>query len=222
MGQKQSRISQAAIRILKVLIEANAVAGKSLKGKDILAATGLSEEEHDAADTFLLQQGYVEGTMDGLDGSRWLTGNGIEFYENSESSPANIQIGAIFQGSVKESQIQAFASAIDSNIHQVVVNTELDEIRKAIAQTVEEMVEKVKGDLELDALAVYVQTAKDFKQEIEEKHPNKATLHRFLGILSFLGSFESTMQFGERTLQLAEKVAPYLPVLLAYLSKLLS
>ena len=222
MNQGHSKISKAALEILEVLIEANAVGGKTLKSKDILAVTGLPEELYDTADSFLLQQNYVEGTAGGLEGLRWLTGRGIEFYENSQNPPATIQIGAIFQGSVEQSQIQAFVSAIDSNIQQVVQSTNTDEILEVISKTIEEMVGKVKEDLNIDELAFYVQAAKDFRQEIAKERPDKSVLHRLLGILSFLGSFESTIQFGDRTLRLAKQVTPYLPVLLAYLSQLLS
>jgi len=93
-----------------------------LEEPDIIEATDLSIEEFDTVDNFLLQQGYVEGTFGGLDGRRWLTGDGIEFYEHSKDPQPNIQIGPIFQGSIEQSKIQAFVSAFDSDIQQAILN----------------------------------------------------------------------------------------------------
>ncbi len=57
---------------------------------NIYDSVNLPEREFDSADTYLLQQKYVEGTMGGMDGSRWLTGAGIEFYEENISEIESI------------------------------------------------------------------------------------------------------------------------------------
>ncbi|OGP82476.1 MAG: hypothetical protein A2Z08_03515 [Deltaproteobacteria bacterium RBG_16_54_11] len=80
--KKRSKIIINAIKILKYLIDNNAMVGKSIKVKDIYDSVNLPREEFDSADTYLLQQKYVEGTLGGMDGSRWLTGAGVEFEEN--------------------------------------------------------------------------------------------------------------------------------------------
>lgn len=46
---------------------------------------GLPEKEFDSADTYLVQQEYVECTMGGTAGSRWLTGRGVDFYEENKA-----------------------------------------------------------------------------------------------------------------------------------------
>ena len=83
--KKRSKIVKNALKILGYLIDINAMAGGGIKVRDLYNSVDLSDEEFDSADTYLLQQEYVEGTMGGMDGSRWLTGSGVEFYELNNS-----------------------------------------------------------------------------------------------------------------------------------------
>jgi predicted nucleotide-binding protein len=82
---KKSKIINNAVKILGHLINNNAMAGGDIKLKEIFNSVGLPEKEFDSADTYLLQQKYVQGTMGGMDGSRWLTGRGVDFYEENSS-----------------------------------------------------------------------------------------------------------------------------------------
>lgn len=88
--EKRSKIIINAVKILNYLIDNDAMAGGDIKVKDIYDSVSLPEKEFDSADTYLLQQKYVEGTMGGMDGSRWLTGSGVEFYEENISEMESI------------------------------------------------------------------------------------------------------------------------------------
>ncbi len=83
--RKKSKIANNALEIIQYLIDNNAMAGGDIKVQDIYNSVGLSEADFDSADMYLLQQKYIEGTMGGMDGSRWLTGSGIDFYEETGS-----------------------------------------------------------------------------------------------------------------------------------------
>lgn len=83
--KKRSKIIINAVKILGYLIDNNAMAGGGVKAQDIYNSVGLPEKEFDAADTYLLQQKYVDGTMGGMEGSRYLTGSGVEFYEENNT-----------------------------------------------------------------------------------------------------------------------------------------
>ncbi len=83
--KKRSKIIINAIKILDYLIDNDAMAGGGVKVQDIFDALNLPEKEFDIADTYLLQQKYVDGTMGGMEGSRYLTGSGVEFYEENSS-----------------------------------------------------------------------------------------------------------------------------------------
>jgi len=83
--KKRSKIIINAVKILDYLIDNDAMAGGGVKVKSIYDSVGLSKKEFDAADIFLLQQKYVGGTMGGMDGSRYLEGSGVEFYEENSS-----------------------------------------------------------------------------------------------------------------------------------------
>lgn len=88
--KKRSKIVINAVKILNYLIDKNAMGGGNIKVRNIYDSVNLPEGEFDSADTYLLQQKYVEGTMGGMDGSRWLTGAGIEFYEENISEIESI------------------------------------------------------------------------------------------------------------------------------------
>jgi predicted nucleotide-binding protein len=83
---RQSKLMGNALRILGFLVENNILAGRGMTLNKLIQSTGIPEEEFDSADIYLLQQKYIEGTMGGKQGSRWVTGHGIEFYENKTGS----------------------------------------------------------------------------------------------------------------------------------------
>lgn len=83
---KETSITESAATILEVLVRRGAVAGYEVKVQDLVAASGLSNSEFDRADTYLLQAGYVKGTMGGRDGSRWVTPGGIQFHQSRSGS----------------------------------------------------------------------------------------------------------------------------------------
>lgn len=89
-----SKIIHNAVKILGYLIDNDAMSGNNIKLQDIFDFLGLLEKEFDSADTYLLQQRYVEGTMGGMTGNRWLTARGVDFYEENKSilkTETNIQ-----------------------------------------------------------------------------------------------------------------------------------
>lgn len=221
-GISSTPLFDNALRILEVLVRSNAIGGKTLSGYQIIARTGLTKEEFWAADEFLLQQGYCKGTTGALEGRRWLTGKGIEFYVESTNRTPSIQIGAIFQGPVESSQIQAFATAVNSSVQQVVESTDPEALLEAVRRVVEDMVQAVKSELSLDELASYTRFARELVQELDKEKLDKARIHHLLSGLSFLGDLEGAIAFGERALRLAQIVLPYVPVLLGYLNQMLS
>jgi predicted nucleotide-binding protein len=110
--------------IVSVLSSKGAVAGRDVKARDLLKASGLSDGDFDAADTYLFQAGYVEGTMGGLDGSRWLTPAGIESYHRTVESKQSSQNRD--EGGVVESQDQPDAKKV------FVVHGRNDDARRAM------------------------------------------------------------------------------------------
>jgi len=214
-----------ALLILGELIKANTVGGcNQLQVGSILQSLGMSEGEFWPADSFLTQQGFVKGTMGGTSGIRWITATGVEYYESNKNPVPLIQIGAIIQGSVENSQIQAIASAVNSTVRQVVENTSTEDFRQIIAAAVEDMVQAVKGELNadenVDALSEYLKLAKDFQRETARQPPDKSILRRLLSGLSFLADVEGTVSFGDRALKLAERVLPYVSLIVSYLNRL--
>jgi predicted nucleotide-binding protein len=81
---KKNKIINNAINILDYLINKDAfAANRDIKLQEIFNSVDLEEKEFDSADNYLLEQGYVDGTVGGMEGSRWLTGRGIEFHQKN-------------------------------------------------------------------------------------------------------------------------------------------
>jgi len=220
MAEPRSQILKDALAILKVLVEANAMAGYDMTCRDILARAELTEDRFWPADAFLSERGCTEATMGGLDGVRSLTASGVEFFERSFQPSPVIQIGAVFQGDVKSSSVQAIANAVNSSVRQVIETSDPAEVREELERAIEDMVAAVKDLLDSAQLATYAGAARDLKAEMAKNKPDISIMRRLLGTLSFLGDLEGTIALAERALQLAETVAPYLPLLIAYLNRL--
>ena len=83
--KKANKIIVNALKILDYLIDNNAMNGKGAKVRDIFESLDLSDEDFEVADTYLLQQKHVDGTMGGIDRSRYLQSSGVNFFENNSS-----------------------------------------------------------------------------------------------------------------------------------------
>lgn len=303
-----SDIVESALILLGILMEEGATGSRQLTAGELRAKSGLSPDEFDQADNFLLKGHYVEGTMDGDKGGRWLTPDGINYYQaqmadryplsqmakraaklimikakthkvyrdeiraeleidektcaqtmqeladfgliqessqvqqpgfsrvnltaegrravrsnfKRESIGPVQQIGAIFQGPVSQSNIQAVAQAYRSTVQQTIEAADVEELRTTIIDTIESMVNAIKADLTTDQLAVYAQAAHELKNEINADQPQPSRLHGILSILAFLGDLEGTLELGERSLKLAATIGPSLVVLLQAISQLLA
>jgi len=141
-------------------------------------------------------------------------------YESSMNQTPQVQIGAIFHGPVEGSQIQAFASAVNSSVQQAVSNTSSEEIKDVILDLVEDIVTSVKNELSVDELVEYASIAKGFKEEIAKEEPDKKILREFMSKLSFLSDVEGIISLSERAFFLAERVMPYIPVLIGYINNM--
>src|SRR5688572_11925979 len=112
-----SDVISDAMLIIRCLYDTGAVSAGSVdfKGRELIKLTGLSESEVDAADTYLLQAGFVEGT-NGLDGSRWLTPSGVERFGKEKAN--RIPLSALAERIaryVSEQSSDPASKAIDSN-----------------------------------------------------------------------------------------------------------
>lgn len=83
--KKVNKIIANAVKIVDYLIENNAMYGNGAKVRDIFESLDLTNDDFDVADTYLLQQKYIDGTIGGMDGSRYLQSSGVNFYENNSS-----------------------------------------------------------------------------------------------------------------------------------------
>lgn len=133
-----------------------------------------------------------------------------------ETPSVTQQIGAIIQGSVSGSTIQAAAHVYQSVLQQSVQTGDTDGLVEAISKMTDEMVEVVSADLTTDQLHAYKTAARDLKEQLHEEEKNLSIFQRVVATLSFFDDLDGTLEFGEKSLRLATRVAPYvLPLLQA-------
>lgn len=124
-----------------------------------------------------------------------------------EDTPASVtSVGAIFHGPVTSSNVQSAANIVNSTVKLAVDATgDRDRLLDQVDQTLRTMVEAVTDLLDEEGLQEYRRVADEFFEEIKEETPDRLHLRRLLNTLSFLSDTEGT-------LQLAARVAPYLPL----------
>jgi len=213
------KMLESALRVVEILLGAGVpVDGFSVR--EIMHRAGLTYEEYEPMDEFLVTQRYVNGTVGTLDARRWISPTGLEFYQSMKNQVPQAG-GPNYYGPVRAQQFQAVGNQVNSQLTQEIHNASIKDIQQALIKTVEEMVNIVKDELDGNELALYMHTAEEFKQEIAKPNLDKKAVHRWLSMLAFLSDVEGTLQLGERTLGLAFAVIPYLPALADALHNLL-
>jgi len=133
-------------------------------------------------------------------------------FQQLPSSPS-IQAGAIFNGPVTGGNIQAFASAIDSEISQNISTLSPEELHKEIEQTLERLLEEITEHLSLQQKAAYTQMAAELQKEISQPQPDPGKLHRLLAGLGFLSDLGGAIDFSQKTFEVIVKASPYIMLL---------
>ncbi len=80
-GTFMSRITENALIILKYLVDNDKISGAGAVVGQLILSTGLTEQDFDSADSYLLEKKYVDATQGGKEGHRTITSQGIDFYE---------------------------------------------------------------------------------------------------------------------------------------------
>jgi hypothetical protein len=144
-----------------------------------------------------------------------------ENFRSFDSTPPQIQAGAIFYGPVTDSNIQAVAQAIGSQIEQAISQNDPESLCQTIAELMEQLVDAVKPDLTMDQLSVYTKTAQQVREEIQKPKPNPALVQRLLATLSFTDTLNGTLELGKKGLELAVRVAPLILTFLKAIQQLI-
>jgi len=118
-------------------------------------------------------------------------------FQRTTGTP-NIQAGAIFTGPVTGSNIQAIASAINSEIQQNVSSLSSEEIQEKVQQTLEELLGQIEEHLSLQQKAAYTQLAVEFQKETTQPKPDAGKLHKLLAGLGLLADFSGTIDLGQK------------------------
>ena len=78
-GKNMSDLHENAVKIARYLYTNNFVGSRSVTADTLRGETGLSQEEFDTADQYLLGNKICGGTGGGDAGMRWLTATGVDF-----------------------------------------------------------------------------------------------------------------------------------------------
>ena len=73
-----SNLNDHAITLLRYMLEEGLIFPKGCPRRELQAAIGLSDNDFDGVENFLLQDHLIEGTG-GQDGDRWLTPIGVHY-----------------------------------------------------------------------------------------------------------------------------------------------
>jgi hypothetical protein len=221
------KLSWTAERIIRHMIKQIPYHGIPILWTEIQQALGLDDTQYTKACQELADYQLIKnvGAKGHYFGSITVTELGRlaarENFQWSDSAPTQIHAGAIFQGPVTDSNIQAVAQAIGSQIEQAISQNDPDSLRQTIAELMEQLVDAVKQDLTMDQLSVYTKTAQQVREEIQKPKPNPALVHRLFPILSFAGDLDGTLELGKKGLELAVKVAPLILTFLKAIQQLI-
>jgi hypothetical protein len=218
-------VSFIAERILRLLIR-DVKDDESLPTKVIIAELKITPQEYMEACQELDDLGFVKKTFTIIDDYPELipTKEGrLAFrkgFQETVSVPS-IQAGAIFNGPVTGGNIQAIASAIDSEIQQNVSSLSPDEITKEIQQTLEKLLGQISEHLSIEQKAAYIQLAADFQRETGQPKPDSGKLRKLLAGLGFLSDLGGAIDLGQKAIQLVVIASPYILLLGQYIMQLL-
>lgn len=218
-SEKEKRIplSIDALRIARYIYGKTSDASKSfVASKDILDALQFEDAAYRKACQELADRGLlVDKRVSDQISYRAvaLTSTGRNAYRDGFkiASPAysfQQSVGAIFQGPVSDSNIQAIAVAVNSNIQQAVSGGSVQDLRGEISNLIEQLVDQVKHELNLDQLLAYTKKAKELKNEVMNPNPDPTVIQSILATLEFLGNVDGTIELGKKGLELAVKYAP--------------
>lgn len=133
-------------------------------------------------------------------------------FQEPVSAPS-IQAGAIFNGPVTGGNIQAIASAIDSEIQQNVSSLSPAELQKELEQTLQKLLGQITQDLSLQQQVAYSQLAAEFQKEMTQAKPDPDKLHKLLAGLGLLADVGGTIDLGQKTFELIVRASPYIMLL---------
>lgn len=211
------RLSLNAERIARLLFNER---DYRAHGEKIQEALGLDAKKYEEAVYELVDEEIVEDTLK-VEGVRFfeigLTSEGRKAVRNNfvrmETPTLQQNIGAIFQGPVSSSNVLAVAQAYQSRVQQEIENGNVEALRVEVAQLVDDIVKAMKEELDTDQLAVYAEAAKELKQEAAKSNPNPSIIQKCLGILSFAGDLDGTLELAGKAISLSAKVSPYILLL---------
>jgi hypothetical protein len=213
--KQRTPISLNAEKVLRFLIE-EFKDNQFLTQGEIINGVNISLQEYRQAYQQLVDFDFVKTFGSGESPALTPTKHGRQAvhlnFQRTTASP-NIQAGAIFTGPVTGSNIQAIASAINSEIQQNVSSLSSEEIQEKVQQTLKELLGQIEEHLSLQQKAAYAQLAAEFQKETTQPKPDEGKLHKLLAGLGLLSDLSGTIDLGQKTFQLIAIASPYIMIL---------
>jgi hypothetical protein len=211
-------VSLVAERVLQLLIRDIRDDDESPPMKVIIAELKITPQEYMEACQELDDLCYVTKKFSIAEDYPELlpTKEGRLAFRKGFQEPVNapsIQAGAIFYGPVTGGNIQAIASAIDSEIQQNVSSLSPAELQKELEQTLQKLIGQITQDLSLQQQVAYSQLAAEFQKEMIQTKPDPGKLHKLLAGLGLLADVGGTIDLGQKTFELIVRASPYIMLL---------
>jgi hypothetical protein len=224
-------INLDAERILSYVINSISRPMGTVKRSEIQTELNLTDEEYDTSTKQLIDFGLAEKGPGG-----GVPRTGIDEYIHTEKSLRATQEGRQayhrgFRDPLATSQpsqvfnihapsnIQAIATAINSQIEQTLTDNDPDDLRTIISEILTELVDQVQSDLKLKERRQYIQAAEDLEAELWKSDPEMENIQRWLARLTLL---EKGISVSDKTLSLIMKTLPFIMVLTNHIDKLIA
>lgn len=164
----------------------------------------------------LEDEGLIESPFDGTTATMWgafSTAEGRNALRRNFRLPQlpSTQIGAVYNAPVTANNL---VNAINSQIEQTFNQNEPDAIRQTIDATLNSLADQISTELELNQRIAYLQTIAELKAELAKTEPNPSAIQRLVSMISCADAANGS-------LDLAIKVAPYIPIVYEGIKNLL-
>ncbi len=214
------RLSSTAERIVRYLFTSSRPQNNAAISR-IKDEFDLEESDCQNAARELIDEGLAEDKVRATNTIRLsligLTPKGRSAIRNNfvrhQSATIQHNIGANFYGPVSGSNVLAVAQAHQSRVQQVIEGGDIAALRDEIGQMLTQVLNVVKEELTIDQLAVYESAVKDLQTEISKDVPNSSIIQKCLNVISFAGDLDGTIELGQKAIELALKVGPFIPLL---------
>ena len=210
-------IKQKKCQFLVGLLELSGGVLDHVKRKTLLDELGWSEEDFDSIEFTLLQAGYIDGTLGGIEGDVRLTNSGLEELERLEEiktseNPSNfVNHGVINQisGDMVNSSIQNIVgdknkdNSLSNDLSNEIIE-KIEELVKALNTSAIEEGYKIDDDWNAMCLGTEISA---LEHAIDEESPQRDKIKQIVkGLFRTISNYNTLYEFGSNIIPMIKDI----------------